>query len=100
MVLKREIAEKHPWVVVNLFKGFQDANAIMARRRIEQARYYLETGLISREAGAALAEPVVKYGIAANRKVIEKYIEYAYDLGYVPRRAQVEEAFAPSTWGL
>ena len=37
MVVKREIAEKHPWTVLNLLKAFEQANEIANRERVEQA---------------------------------------------------------------
>jgi 4,5-dihydroxyphthalate decarboxylase len=36
MVIKREIAEKHPWVVLNLFKAFERDNEIADQVRMEQ----------------------------------------------------------------
>ena len=66
---------------------------------MDQARYYVDTGLISREAGLALSEPVVKYGVEVNRKVLEKYAEYAFDFGVIPKRVNIDQVFAPSTLG-
>ena len=68
MVIKRAIAEKHPWIVLNLFKAFEEANALAEKARKEAVEYHLETGLLSREAGKALASPPIRHGIKANRR--------------------------------
>ena len=46
MVVKREIAEDHPWVLLNLMKAFNRANDICNRERAEHVDYYVETGLV------------------------------------------------------
>ncbi len=96
MVVKREIAERHPWVVLNIFKAFQKANDIAEKERMEACRYHLETGLLPREARKALATPVVRHGIAANRKVLETAAQYSFEQGLTPRLMKLEELFAPS----
>src|SRR5687767_9622921 len=40
MVIKREIAEKHPWAITNILKAFKEANEIANRERIAHAEYY------------------------------------------------------------
>lgn len=50
MVIRRTIVEKHPWVVLNVFKAFQKANDIAEKARKEAVEYHLETGLLPPEA--------------------------------------------------
>ena len=71
MVIKREIAEKHPWAVLNLYKAFEAANQLADEQRREHVDYHVTTGTIGAEAGAALQKPVLLHGIAANRAVLE-----------------------------
>jgi 4,5-dihydroxyphthalate decarboxylase len=94
MVVKREIFEKHPWVVLNLLKAFDEANAIAERERIEQAQYHVATGLVSEE---ALRTPLVRHGVKANRLVLDTAAEYSQQQGLTPRRVKLEEIFAPSS---
>jgi 4,5-dihydroxyphthalate decarboxylase len=96
MVIKREIAERHPWVVLNLFKAFQKANDIAEKERRTAVEYHLETGLLPPEARKALATPLIRHGIAANRKVLETAAQYSYEQGLTPRLIKLEELFAPS----
>ncbi len=96
MVIKREVAEKHPWAVLNILKAFERANDIANRERVEHAEYHLATGLLPREAGAALRTPVVRHGIRANRKTLETAARYSHEQGLTPRVVKLEEVFAAS----
>jgi 4,5-dihydroxyphthalate decarboxylase len=97
MVVKREIAERHPWVVLNIFKAFQKANDIAEKARKEAVEYHLEAGLLPPEARKALATPIIRHGVAANRKTLETAARYSFEQGLTPRLMKLEELFAPST---
>ena len=96
MVIRREIAEQHPWAVLNLLKAFDRANGIANRERVEHAEYHVATGLLPREAAAALRTPLVQHGIRANRKTLETAARYSHEQGLTPRVAKLEELFAAS----
>lgn len=93
MVVKREIAERHPWVILNLLKAFDEANAIAERERLEHAQYHVATGLVSEQ---ALRTPLVRHGVKANRLVLETAAQYSQEQGLTPRRVKLQELFAPS----
>jgi 4,5-dihydroxyphthalate decarboxylase len=97
MVIRREIAEKHPWIILNLYKAFARANELADRERVEHAEYYRAAGLLTREAGDALRAPLVRHGIVANRKVLETAARYSHEQGLTPRLLALEEVFAAST---
>jgi 4,5-dihydroxyphthalate decarboxylase len=96
MVIKRELAEKHPWAITNIFKAFSAANALVERQRAEATEYHIETGLLPAEAKQALATPLITHGVAANRKVLETIAQYSLEQGLTPRLMKLEELFAPS----
>ncbi len=96
MVIRREIAEKHPWTILNIFKAFQRANEIAEKQRMEAVGYHLETGLLPPDARKALATPLIRHGIAANRKVLETTAQYSHEQGLTPRLVGIDELFAPS----
>ena len=96
MVIKRSIAEKHPWVVLNLFKAFEKANDMADAQRMEHVDYHVDSGAISQEAAKALREPVLRHGIKANRKILETAAQYSLEQGLTPRLMKLEEVFAPS----
>lgn len=94
MVVKRSIAERHPWVVLNVYKAFVKANEIAEKARMEAVAYHLETGLLPPEARKALATPLIRHGIAANRKVLETIAQWSHEQGLTPRLLALEELFA------
>ncbi|MDH4189949.1 MAG: ABC transporter substrate-binding protein [Betaproteobacteria bacterium] len=97
MVIRREIAEKHPWTVLNLLKAFENANDIANKERFEHASYHLATGLLAPAAAVALRTPLVQHGIRANRMTLETAAQYSHEQGLTPRLIQLEEVFAASS---
>jgi 4,5-dihydroxyphthalate decarboxylase len=99
MVIKRELAEKHPWAILNILKAFHRANELANKQRWQHAEYHVETGLLPREAKQALQMGLVTHGIAANRAVLETAARYSLEQGLTPRLMQLEDLFAASTLG-
>lgn len=92
LVVKRALAEQHPWVVLNVLKAFNAANDVAERERLEHAQYHVAAGLVSEE---ALRTPLVQHGVRANRLVLETAAQYSQEQGLTPRRVKLEELFAP-----
>ncbi len=97
MVVRRGIAEKHPWVILNLLKAFDEANEVANSQRMEHVEYHLAAGRLPQDAGKALREPVLRHGIKANRKILETAAQYSLEQGLTPRLMKLDEVFAPST---
>ena len=97
MVIRREIAERHPWTVLNLLKAFDEAGRIADARRMEHVEYHLRAGLIPHEAAEALRQPVARNGIRANREILETAAAYSFEQGLTPRLMKLQEVFAAST---
>jgi 4,5-dihydroxyphthalate decarboxylase len=96
MVIRRELAEKHPWAVLNILKAFERANAAANRQRMEHTEYHIETGLLPADARKSLQVPIVSHGIAANRAVLETVAQYSHQQGLTPRLMKLDELFAAS----
>jgi 4,5-dihydroxyphthalate decarboxylase len=97
MVVRRGIAEQHPWVVLNLLKAFEQANELTNKQRIEHVDYHAAAGLISPESAKALREPIVRHGVKANLKVLETAAQYSFEQGLTPRLVKLSEIMAGST---
>lgn len=97
MVVRREIAETHPWAILNILKAFEEANAIADRQRMDHVQYHLDTGLLPPEAKTALATRLTGHGVVANRTVLETIAQYSHEQGLTPRQLRVEEIFAANT---
>jgi 4,5-dihydroxyphthalate decarboxylase len=97
MVIKREIAERHPWAITNILKAFNQANQIANRERVAHAEYYFETGLLAPEGRNTIRTPLIVHGVKANRAVLETIAKYSLRQGLTSRLVTIEELFAPST---
>ena len=96
MVIKRELAERHPWALTNILKAFNAANALAEQQRAAHVEYHVETGLISAEAGKALRTALISHGVVANRHVLETIAQYSVEQGLTPRPMKLDEIFAAS----
>jgi 4,5-dihydroxyphthalate decarboxylase len=94
MVIKRELAEKHPWALTNILKAFNRANELAERQRAEHVEYHIEAGLIPAEAGKALQTPIISHGMIDNRLVLETIAQYSNEQGLTPRVLKLDELFA------
>jgi 4,5-dihydroxyphthalate decarboxylase len=91
-VVRRDVFEKEPWVVLNLLKAFSRANDIANAQRLEHVDYHLATGLLSGDAKTAL----LHHGVKANRKVIETIAQYSLEQGLTQRPIKLDELYAPN----
>ncbi len=91
-VVRRDVFEKEPWVVLNLLKAFSRANDIANAQRLEHVDYHLATGLLSGDAKT----PLLHHGVKANRKVIETIAQYSLEQGLTQRLIKIEELYAPN----
>jgi 4,5-dihydroxyphthalate decarboxylase len=96
MVIRRELAEQHPWALTNILKAFNRANDLANRQRMEHVEYHLETGLLPAQARKALATPILSHGIGANRHVLETIAQYSVEQGLTPRPMKLDELFGAS----
>jgi 4,5-dihydroxyphthalate decarboxylase len=97
MVIRRELAERHPWAVLNLFKAFEAANEIANQQRLEHTDYHAAAGLISPDCAKALRTPIIRHGIKANRATLEAAAAYSVEQGLTPRQMKLDDIFAAST---
>jgi 4,5-dihydroxyphthalate decarboxylase len=97
MVVRREIVEKHPWVVLNLLKAFEQANDVANARRMAHIEYYLNAGLMPSEAKQALETSLVNHGVRLNHRTLETAAKYSFEQGLTSQPAKLEDLFAAST---
>jgi 4,5-dihydroxyphthalate decarboxylase len=100
VVFKREIAEKYPWAVLNVFKAFDEAKNQIRDEGRTAASVYFDLGLISPEQRKALDADPYGYGVKANRKVLEAITQFSFEQGLTPRPLKLEEIFHPATLDL
>lgn len=95
VVMRQSLAEREPWLAASmtrLFREAQDkwetfANADPKHLMFPDAVFFLEE-----QRAAYGAHPWVQ-GLSPNRKVIETFVRYANEQGYIARRPSLEELF-------
>lgn len=99
--IKEELVEKHPWVVPNLYKAFEEAKAVTMKRlrnpRIVPLAWYQEAW---DEQTALLGPDPWEYGLTErNRKNFETLVGYSYEQGLIQRRLPLDELFLEVSQG-
>ena len=100
VVIKREIADKYPWAVLNVFKALEEAKNQVRDAGRTAAAVYFDLGLIGAEQKKALDADPFAYGLKANRKVLESITQFSFEQGLTPRLVKLEEVFHPATMDL
>src|ERR1700719_2792193 len=99
VVVRRALAEKHPWIALNLYSAFATARAEVLRAGSTALASHFETGVIGEDVRKALAADPMAYGVKATRKVLETIADYVYAQGLTDRRVKIEELFSPGGRG-
>ena len=91
-VIRRDTAEKHPWLVRAVFDAFVAASEMSEAARLAHMAEHIAVGALPKD---ALSTQLVHHGIARNRSVLETIAQYSHEQGLTPRRLALGELFAP-----
>ena len=102
VVMRETLWQREPWVAEQLFFAFREA------QRLCQDFYYSDPKhltlpraiFILEEERAAFGPDPWIHGLSSNRHVLEVFVRYAYEQGYISRRPVLEELFAQNTLSL
>jgi 4,5-dihydroxyphthalate decarboxylase len=97
VVVRRSLAEKHPWIPGNLFHAFVAAKAVAVQRARDLTAPWVWTGRLAPAAHDALADDPLPYGLAGQRTVLDTLTRYLHEQGLTDRIVAVDEVFAAST---
>jgi 4,5-dihydroxyphthalate decarboxylase len=98
--VRRELAEKHPWLPSAVLKAFEQAKqaalALLSDTSATKVTLpFVEERLA--EARALMGEDFWSYGVAPNRKTLETFLRHHHAQGLSPREVKVEELFHEGT---
>jgi 4,5-dihydroxyphthalate decarboxylase len=97
MVVRRQVAERHPWVLLNILKAFKEANEIADAERLLHVENHIDVGLVPPESRDALRNAVVRHGVKANAAILEAATQYSFEQGLTQRQVRLDELFAANT---
>jgi 4,5-dihydroxyphthalate decarboxylase len=100
VAIRREVYEQYPWVAMNLYKAF-----VQAQRECYDDLYVtaaLKTSLPwltkhVEDARALMGDDFWPYGYAPNREALATFLRYHHEQGLSKRLLQPEDLFAPET---
>ena len=98
--VRRSLAEKHPWLAVNLLKAFIKAKELCWYELGQIGHLFtsLPWGVAEFAATRALmGDDYWSYGVEHDRHVLEAFTRYHHEQGLSARQVKLEELFAPST---
>ncbi len=97
LAVRREIVERHPWVVLNLYSAYLEAKEVARRNARGELNLLLEAGIADARTERALDFDLFPYGVIANRELLETATLYSHEQGLTPRRFELGELFYPPT---
>lgn len=98
--VRRSLAQEHPWLPGALMKAFAQSKklseaALSDTSATKVTMPFVEDNLV--RAHALMGPDIWPYGLDANRKTLDKFLEYHKAQGLSPRKVEVEELFHPAT---
>jgi hypothetical protein len=97
VAVRREVVERAPWVVLNLFSAFQRAKAELVRELDWRLEPHFAVGVLDGRARAAIHTDAMPYGVSANLSQLEAIAQAALEDGLVSRHVSVDEIMAVQT---
>ena len=98
--VRRDIAEKNPWVPGTLLKAFERSKAIAVERLSFLAAYKITLPFLeqrARQARELMGDDFWPYGLEPNRHVLETFLRHHHGQGLSSRLLTPEELFHPGT---
>ena len=96
MVVHERLLAKHPWLCQQLVNAFNEADRRCQIDYEYPKRFSFPTAvLFLEEEEKRFGKNSWSHGLQPNRKVLEKFVAYAHDQGYIPYQPALEDIFAP-----
>jgi 4,5-dihydroxyphthalate decarboxylase len=98
--IRRELVEKHPWLPAAVFKAFSQSKAKCLEALEDTSATKVTLPFVEDQLNAArelMGHDFWSYGLAPNRKVLERFLSFHHADGLSSRLVTPEELFHPST---
>jgi 4,5-dihydroxyphthalate decarboxylase len=98
--VRRELAEKHPWLPAAIFKAFEQAKAVALAKLADTSATKVTLPFVEEQLAATrelMGHDYWSYGLAPNRKVLDTFLRHHHSQGLSSRLVKADELFHPST---
>lgn len=98
--VRRTLVEQHPWLPAAVLKAFEQAKTKCLEELEDTATAKCTLPFVEEELRAArdlMGRDFWSYGLAPNRKVLERFLHHHHAQGLSSRQVTPEELFHPST---
>jgi len=92
-VVRKDLLEEHPWVVLNLYSAFLEARAKAVEESKRQLAEMVDTAALQHPQARAWVDDPFPYGIQANRETLEAAFAYSYEQGLSARKMEIADVF-------
>ena len=98
LVMNKRLADGQPWVAESLYRAFVEAQRQCDETYLDPKRlsFFGAEHILEQQQATFGAEPYA-HGIARNHKVIETFVRYAHEQGYIRSHIPIEELFVTQT---
>ncbi len=97
VVVRKDIVDSYPWVVLNLYSMFLEAKQIAQQQQTEGLETFIDAGLVDSSVEDALNTDLFKYGVVNQREILDTITQYSFEQGLTPRKFDLGEIFYPPT---
>jgi 4,5-dihydroxyphthalate decarboxylase len=98
LVMGEALYRKSPWVAESMVHAFRAAQRAADQDSLQPKYFsFLEAAFMMERQRRVFGKELYQHGLAANRHIIETFVRYANEQGYIDRRPAVDELFAENT---
>jgi 4,5-dihydroxyphthalate decarboxylase len=96
ITVRRDVADAHPWALMNLFTAFEEAKRRSVARAFEltASRFPIPWSAYHAAWSASMFDGEYwPYGVDANRRTLDAFLQHAHEQGVCHRRLGIEDLF-------
>lgn len=98
--IRKTLVEQHPWLPAAVYKAFEASKAAAIEHLSDTSATKVTLPFVEEQIVAArklMGDDYWSYGVDANRKTLETFLQHHHSQGLSSRKVSVEELFHPAT---